>query len=247
MSRVQGKVAIVTGAGQGLGAEIARTLARNGAKVLLCDINVDACELVAAEIGEDAGACRLDVTDAAQWANAVKTCVETLGAPSILVNNAAIILRALFEDATEAEFDKTMAVNVKGSFLGMKAVIEPMKNNGGGSIINISSGNGFMAMPETTTYVASKFAVRGLTRSGALELAKYGIRVNAVCPGFIRTSMTNLEDESLARKVAPLQRIAEPQEIAGMVLFLASDRSSYATGADFVVDGGVLSGFTAYE
>jgi 3alpha(or 20beta)-hydroxysteroid dehydrogenase len=245
MSQVSGKVAIVTGAGQGLGAVIARTLASNGAKVLLCDINIDACERVAAEIGKDAGACPLDVTDATQWANAVKTCEEAFGAPSVLVNNAGIILRALFDESTEDEFDETMAVNVKGSFLGMKAVIEPMKNNGGGSIINISSGNGFMAMPETTTYVASKFAVRGLTRSGALELAKYGIRVNAVCPGFVRTSMTSVEDESFARKVAPLQRIAEPQELAAMVLFLASDQSSYATGADFVVDGGALSGFTA--
>jgi 3alpha(or 20beta)-hydroxysteroid dehydrogenase len=247
MSLLTGKVAIVTGAGQGLGAVIAHTLASNGAKVLLCDINVDSCKRVAAKIGEAAAACRLDVTDSAHWANAVKTCEATFGAPSVLVNNAAIIFRALLEDATENEFDKTMAVNVKGSFLGMKAVIAPMKKNGGGSIVNISSGNGFMAMPETTTYVASKFAVRGLTRNGALELAKYGIRVNDVCPGFIRTSMTSAEDESLGRKIAPLQRIAEPDEIAAMVLFLASDQSSYATGADFVIDGGVLSGFTAYE
>lgn len=247
MSQLAGKAAIVTGAGQGLGADIARTLAENGARVLLCDINLEGCKKVAAEIGEGTATCQLNVTDAAQWETAVNVCEETLGTPSILVNNAGIAPHASIEDTSEKLFDDVMAVNVKGCFLGMQAVAEPMKRNGGGSIINISSGNGFVATYNISAYTTSKFAVRGLTRSGAFEWGKHGIRVNAVCPGMMKTAQPLPEEIECCRRITPLQRAGDPKEIANAVLFLASDQASYVNGADIVVDGGTLSGLITIE
>ena len=242
MTLVEGKIAIVTGAGQGLGAESARTLARHGARVLLCDINAETCRAVAAEIGSAADAFELDVTDEDQWATAVRYCQDTFGPVDILVNNAGIARFSPLESTSLEMFEQTMAVNTTGVFLGMRAVFEPMRRNGGGSIVNISSANGFIASDDVGAYVTSKFAVRGLTRSAAFEWGRYGIRANSVCPGMINTAMMIEEEEAYTHKITTLERVGQPHEIANTVLFLASDQSSYATGADFVIDGGIMAG-----
>ena len=242
MTQLEGKIAIVSGAGQGLGAAAARTLAGHGARVLVCDVNPETCREVAADIGSAAAAFELDVTDEAQWAAAVQFCQDTFGPVDVLVNNAGIAQVSPLESTSLELFEATMAVNTTGVFLGMRAVFETMRRNGGGSIVNISSGNGFIASDNVGAYVTSKFAVRGLTRSGAFEWGRHGIRVNSVCPGMIRTAMVPEEEQAHTRKITTLGRIGRPEEIANTVLFLASEGSSYATGADFVVDGGILAG-----
>ena len=247
MTQMDGKIAIVTGAGQGLGAESARTLARHGASVLVCDINPETCAAVAAEIGPAAAAFELDVTDEDQWADAVRYCEDTFGPPNVLVNNAGIARFAPLESTSLELYEQTMAVNTTGVFLGMRAVFEPMRRNGGGSIVNISSANGFIASDEVGAYVTSKFAVRGLTRSAAFEWGRHGIRVNSVCPGMIDTAMMIEEEASYTHKITTLERVGRPHEIANTVLFLASDQSSYATGADFLIDGGVMAGVRVRE
>ena len=247
MTEMDGKIAIVTGAGQGLGAESARTLARHGASVLVCDINPETCRAVAAEIGPVAAAFELDVTDEGQWADAVRYCEDTFGPPNVLVNNAGIARFAPFESTSLELYEQTMAVNTTGVFLGMRAVFEPMRRIGGGSIVNISSANGFIASDEVGAYVTSKFAVRGLTRSAAFEWGRYGIRVNSVCPGMIDTAMMIEEEAAYTHKITTLERVGRPHEIANTVLFLASDQSSYATGADFLIDGGITAGVRVRE
>ncbi len=247
MTQVEGKIAIVTGAGQGLGAESARTLARYGARVLLCDINAEACRAVAAEIGSAAAAFALDVTDEDRWAAAVQHCEDTFGPPDILVNNAGIARFSPLESTSLELYEQTMAVNATGVFLGMRAVFESMRRNGGGSIINISSANGFIASDEAGAYVTSKFAVRGLTRSAAFEWGRHRIRVNSVCPGMIDTPMMIEEEAAYTDKITTLERIGQPHEIANAVLFLASDQSSYATGTDLLIDGGVMAGVRVRE
>ena len=242
MTQLEGKIAIVTGAGQGMGAETARTLTRHGARVLLCDINPETCGAVAAEIGAAAAPCELDVTNEDQWADAVRCCEDTFGPPDVLVNNAGIIRFSPLESTPLELYEQTMAVNTTGVFLGMRAVFEPMRRNGGGSIVNIASANGFIASDEVGAYVTSKFAVRGLTRSGAFEWGKYGIRVNSICPGMTNTPMMIEEEAAYTRNITTLGRIGQPHEIANTVLFLASDQSSYATGADFLIDGGIMAG-----
>lgn len=247
MTRIDAKIAIVTGAGQGLGAESARTLARHGARVLVCDINPGTCRAVAAEIGGAAAPFELDVTDEDQWAEAVQCCEDKFGPPNVLVNNAGIARFSPLESTSLELYEQTMAVNTTGVFLGMRAVFEPMRRNGGGSIVNIASANGFIASDEVGAYVTSKFAVRGLTRSAAFEWGRHGIRVNSICPGMIKTSMMIEEEEAYTHRITTLGRIGQPHEIANTVLFLASDQSSYATGADFLIDGGVLAGVRVRE
>ena len=242
MTQLEGKIAIVTGAGQGMGAETARTLTRHGARVLLCDINPETCGAVAAEIGAAAAPFELDVTNEDQWADAVRCCEDTFGPPDILVNNAGIIRFSPLESTSLELYEQTMAINTTGVFLGMRAVFEPMKRNGGGSIVNIASANGFIASDEVGAYVTSKFAVRGLTRSGAFEWGRHGIRVNSICPGMTNTPMMIEEEAAHTRNITTLGRIGQPHEIANTVLFLASDQSSYATGADFLIDGGIMAG-----
>ena len=242
MTQLEGKIAIVTGAGQGMGAETARTLTRHGARVLLCDINPETCGAVAAEIGAAAAPFELDVTSEDQWADAVRCCEDTFGPPDILVNNAGVIRFSPLESTSLELYEQTMAINTTGVFLGMRAVFEPMKRNGGGSIVNIASANGFIASDEVGAYVTSKFAVRGLTRSGAFEWGRHGIRVNSICPGMTNTPMMIEEEAAHTRNITTLGRIGQPHEIANTVLFLASDQSSYATGADFLIDGGIMAG-----
>jgi 3alpha(or 20beta)-hydroxysteroid dehydrogenase len=242
-----GKTVLITGAARGQGAAEARHLASLGAKVALADV-LDDVHAIAAEIGDNALALRLDVADENQWTAAVDAVVERFGSLNVLVNNAGVTALGCIADVTVAEFNRAVGVNMLGVFLGMRSVIAPMTRAGGGSIINISSVAGLVGISSNAVYSATKFAVRGLTKSGAIELAPHGIRVKSVFPGFVDTPMLQLpEIESIGAgaellKKVPLARIADAHEVAQMIGFLASDHSAYCTGAEFVVDGGFTAG-----
>jgi 3alpha(or 20beta)-hydroxysteroid dehydrogenase len=251
MGRLDGKVALVTGGARGMGAAHVRMLAAEGAKVVFGDVRDRDAATVAGEIGEHA--CRYihqDVTSEADWQAAVTLATDSFGGLDVLVNNAGILKFASLADMEVQEFRTIMDVNATGCWLGMKSVIGPMRRAGGGSIINISSIEGFCGAARLSAYSASKFAIRGMTKAAAVELGKYGIRVNSVHPGAVLTPMVleaadSYDDPGAAEafmKAMPLGRFADPAEVSRMVLYLASDESSYSTGAEFVVDGGILAG-----
>jgi 3alpha(or 20beta)-hydroxysteroid dehydrogenase len=236
-------VALITGAARGQGAEEARLFAEEGAKVVLTDVIDDEGRRVA----EDCGGIylSLDVSSETAWTAAVRLVEERFGALHILVNNAAILRRAPIEDCTLEDYEGVIAVNQTGVFLGMKASVRLMKRTGG-SIVNISSTAGIRGPANNIAYVASKFAIRGMTKVAANEFAQYGIRVNSVHPGLIETPMIDpFFDEKAIETFAARQlinRLGTSREVAEMVLFLASDASSYSTGAEFICDGGVTTG-----
>ena len=239
MGRVDGKVALISGAARGMGAAHARVLASEGAKVVLGDVLDDEGAAVAAELGGAARYVHLDVTDPDDWSAAVETALTTFGTLNVLVNNAGIVYRRTLKNLERERWQRVLDVNLTGTLLGIQSVIEPMTAAGGGSIINMSSIQGMRGTPGNHGYVASKWAIRGLTKSAALELAPNNIRVNSLHPGMIRTPMTAHMPEDLVS--SPLGRIGEPAEVSTFVLFLASDESSFATGAEFVMDGGLIS------
>lgn len=234
--RVDGKVAVVTGGAQGMGAAHARLLAEHGARVVIADLSDDAGLALAAELGENALFVHLDVTNVEHWDALVGRVNAKFGPIGVLINNAGILLLHTVETATLAEYRKVIDVNQVGSFLGMQAVLPDMKELGGGSIVNISSTAGTVGFTDNFAYTASKWAVRGMTKAAALDLAGYGIRVNAILPGEVNTRM--IADLRLSTDTTPLGRFADPREIAYLALYLASDESGYTTGADFVIDGG---------
>lgn len=222
-----------------MGAAHARMLVAEGAKVVIGDILDEQGEALAAELGDAARYVHLDVTDADQWAAAVATAAEQFGLLNVLVNNAGITALGKIGEFDMAKWQKCIDVNLTGTFLGMQAVVAPMRAAGGGSIINISSIEGMRGATLLHPYVASKWAVRGLTKSAAIDLGKDKIRVNSVLPGFIRTPMTKYFPDDMM--TAPLGRPGQPDEVATFVVFLASDESSFATGSEFVVDGGLTT------
>jgi 3alpha(or 20beta)-hydroxysteroid dehydrogenase len=234
--RVEGKVAVVTGGAQGMGAAHVRLLAEHGARVVIADVSDDAGSQLAAELGDDAVFVHLDVTDPEQWNALVRKTNATLGPIDVLINNAGILVLHTVETATVAEYRKVIDVNQVGTFLGMQAVIPGMKQRGGGSIVNISSTAGAVGFADNFAYTASKWAVRGMTKAAALDLAGSGIRVNAILPGEVNTPM--IADLGLSTDPTPLGRFGDPREIAYLALYLASDESGYTTGADHVIDGG---------
>ena len=247
VGRLDGKVAVISGAARGMGAAHARRVVAEGAKVVLGDIIEDAGKVLADELGDAAVFVRLDVTSADDWAAAVRTAEETWGPVDVLVNNAGIALMESFEDSTEASFRHVLDVNLIGQYLGIKAVLPGMKAMGRGSIVNISSIAGEIGFAGSSAYCTSKFGVRGLTHALAKELAPLGIRVNSVHPGVILTPM--IEDvatkapgmvEQLTAAI-PLGRAAESEEITTVVLFLASDESSFVVGSEIVADGGQIA------
>jgi 3alpha(or 20beta)-hydroxysteroid dehydrogenase len=244
MGRLEGKVALVTGAARGQGEAELRLFAAEGAKVVAADVRVEEGERLAAELGDDVLFVRLDVADEAAWAAAVAATLERFGTLNVLVNNAGIGHTAPFEQHTLADYERVIAVNQTGVFLGMRSVIGPMRDAGGGSIVNISSGAGLRATKYMVAYAASKYAVTGMTAAGALELARHGIRVNSIHPGVVDTPMLgeffDAADNALVR-ATPMRRMARPEEIANVALFLASDESSYMTGAHVPVDGGITA------
>ena len=233
-----------------MGAAEARMFAREGARVVIGDLLDTEGRQVEAEINEAGGECifvHLDVTRESEWQQAVETAVNWFGKLDVLVNNAGIFLRAMVEDVSAGDWDRVMAVNAKGVFLGTKAAIPEMRKAGGGSIINISSVSGMVGDGTyNAAYNASKGAVRIFTKSAAIQYAKEGIRVNSVHPGTIDTPMaserlTNPELQRQAEARTPLGRTAHPDEVAYGVLFLSSDESSFMTGSELVIDGGEMA------
>lgn len=247
MGRLEGKVAIITGAARGMGAAHARMFAAQGARVVMTDLSEDAGKALAAQIGGQCLFLKHDVTKLEEWSGIVEAAKEAFGGIDILVNNAGILgAMANTEELGEADYLKVCAVNQHSVFYGMKAVLPAMVERGGGSIVNISSIAGIAAnygFP-SLAYVASKFAVRGMTKATAIEYGKHNIRVNSVHPGFIMTPMmveaTNEEGGDALAEI-PLGRIAEPEEVSNLVLFLASDEASYITGSEHIVDAGMLA------
>lgn len=240
MVRLAGKVALISGAAQGMGAAHARLMVREGARVVLGDILDAQGEAIAKELGDSARYIHLDVTNDMDWEQAVAVAVEDFGGLDVLVNNAGIAEFVSLEDTTMELWDRTLAINLTGAFLGIQASLPALRRSAHGSIINISSIAGVVGFEGLGVYNASKFALRGLTKSVALDLAVDGIRVNSVHPGAVRTPMT--EGLSLTPSNTAMHRIAEPEEVSNMVLFLASDESSYCTGAEYLVDGGEAAG-----
>lgn len=238
--RLAGKVALVSGGARGMGASHVRALVAEGAKVLFGDILDHEGELVAKEIGDSGRYIHLDVTQAEHWERAVAIALTEFGGADILVNNAGILNIGTIEDYEISEWHRILDINVTGVFLGIRAVVKPMKAAGRGSIINISSIEGMAGTVASHGYTASKFAVRGLTKSTALELGPSGIRVNSIHPGLIKTPMTEWIPEDIFQTA--LGRAAEPQEVSNLVVYLASDESSYSTGSEFVVDGVCVAG-----
>ncbi|MFG2140021.1 glucose 1-dehydrogenase [Streptomyces sp. NPDC048650] len=243
--RLDGKVAVVTGAGRGQGAAEARLFAEAGARVVLTDVREEEGRAVADGLGEAAVFVRHDVTDAEGWAAVAGTALSSFGRLDILVNNAALWHTAPVDTETAANFELLFRVNLLGPFLGVQAVVPALRRAGGGSIVNISSTAGFKGLPQHAAYGASKFGLRGLTRSAAIDLAGDRIRVNSVHPGMIDTPMVagalGPERGEQEYPRAPLRRIGRPEEVAELVRFLASDASAYITGAEFAVDGGLTT------
>jgi 3alpha(or 20beta)-hydroxysteroid dehydrogenase len=241
--RLDGKVAIITGAARGQGAVEARVFVDEGAKVVVADVLDAEGEAVAKELGDDARFVHLDVSQPDQWQAAVSNAEEAFGKVDVLVNNAGILHFSAIENMTVDDYMRVVSVNQLGTFLGIQSAIAPMRRAGGGSIVNISSIEGILAMGGTVAYASTKFAIRGMTKVAALELGRDGIRVNSVHPGTIRTPMTDpLGDITPIGKIIPLRRVGESEDVASVVLFLASDDAGYCSGAEFVVDGGVLAG-----
>jgi 3alpha(or 20beta)-hydroxysteroid dehydrogenase len=246
MGRLDGKVAIITGAARGQGEAEARRFVAEGAKVLLTDVLDEEGEEVAADLGDAAAYRHLDVTSEDDWLAAVADAEARSGLVTVLVNNAGILDFGEIEKQDVERFRKVLDVNLTGTMLGMKSVIPSMKRAGGGSIINISSNSGIWGIPMAGAYSASKWAVRGLSKTGALELGKHGIRVNSVHPGGVDTPMVAGPGQDPNRspwaKKLPLGRFGRPEEIAAVVTFLASDEAAYVTGAEWSVDGGATAG-----
>lgn len=246
MSRLAGKTAIITGAARGMGAVTARLFVEHGANVVIGDILEEEGQALAQELGDKARFVRLDVCNESDWQAAVAEA-ESMGPLNVLVNNAGILVfKPIAEQSTE-EYIKVLNTNLVGCYNGIRAVIEPMKRAGQGSIVNISSIDGLQAKNALSAYASSKWGMRGLSKAAALELGHHNIRVNTVHPGGIHTAMGNqdqITDDSMNvfYKNHALPRVGMPIEVARMSLFLASDDSSYSTSAEFIVDGGWSGG-----
>ncbi|WP_433253729.1 glucose 1-dehydrogenase [Streptosporangium sp. CA-135522] len=246
MGLLDGKVALITGGARGMGEAHVRLFLEEGARVVFGDVLDDEGKALAEATG--AVFVHQDVTGPEDWRRAVNTTVETYGKLDVLVNNAGILKFRRIADMTLDEYDRVLDVNLKGTWLGVKSVIEPMKAAGRGSIVNISSVEGFIGAEGLSAYAASKFGVRGVTKAAARELARFKIRVNSVHPGAINTSMAvdpeiaaEVDGEAFLKSMV-IKRFAKPVEVSHVVAFLASDRASYCTGSEFTVDGGMLTG-----
>jgi len=255
MARLEGKVAIITGSARGTGATTARRFVEEGARVVIADVNIEGGQATADKLGDSARFVETDVTSEDSWARCVAEAEACYGRLDVLVNNAAILHLASVEDTTAADFERLLRVNTIGPFQGIRAAVEPMKRAGGGSIVNLSSIDGLAAKNGVVAYATSKWGVRGLTKVAAVELGKYGIRVNVVCPeaGSLDMLKPYLPPGIDAEKIdAGAHRLLAYQgdrknadrleDVANMVLFLASDESRSCTGADFAVDSGYTMG-----
>jgi 3alpha(or 20beta)-hydroxysteroid dehydrogenase len=249
MPRLDGKVALITGAARGQGAAEARLFVAEGARVVIGDILDDQAKGLAAELGEAATSVHLDVTSEADWVAAVDHARRGLGGLHVLVCNAGISpMPAPITETSLDEYRRVIDVNQVGTFLGLRTAVPLLIRSGGGSIVTVASVGGVQGVAGLAPYTSSKWAVRGLTKVAALELAGHGIRVNAVVPGSIDTAMMqpgfwgDLDLRPIMAKTSPMGRVGRPDEVAELVCWLASDASSYCTGADFTIDGGYLAG-----
>jgi 3alpha(or 20beta)-hydroxysteroid dehydrogenase len=249
MGRLEGKVALITGAARGQGEAAARLFTAEGAKVVLGDVLDDAGKAVAASLGDAAIYLHHDVSQEDSWASFVATASESFGRIDVLLNNAGIIHVAPVAQITLENYMRVVHVNQVGCLLGMRSVIPAMAQAGGGSIINVSSTSGMEGAMGLVAYVSTKWAIRGMTKTAALELGRVGIRVNSLHPGGVDTpmgdgSMEDFKDVDTQGffDTLPIARIGRPEEMAQLALFLASDESSYCTGAEFIADGGMLAG-----
>jgi len=247
--RVAGKVALISGGARGIGAATAQLLAREGAAVVIGDVLEKEGQETEARIAEAGGRAlfvRMDVTSEEDWRNAVQATVAAYGKLDILVNDAGISIRTMVEETSAESWDRMLAVNAKGVFLGTRAAIPEMRKAGGGSIINVSSIMGIVGSPSSAAYTAAKGAVRLLAKATAIQYAGEGIRANSVHPGFVDSPMTEQHHavpEVRASRLAqtPLGRLGVPEDIARGILFLASDESSFVTGSELVIDGGMTA------
>ena len=249
--RLKGRVALITGAARGQGEAEARLFAAEGAQVVLCDVLDETGCKVADQIGDAASYRHLDVTSEDDWRRVVTETIGQHGKIDVLVNNAGIVRFSRLTETTLDDYQRVISVNQVGVFLGLREVGREMINRGNGSIVNISSVDGLVGMAGGSGYVSSKFAVRGLTKTAAIEFGPYGVRVNSIHPGGVDTPMVKADDINpgaldIFRRV-PLRRIGQPEEIAKLALFLASDDSSYSTGSEFIADGGLLAGLPGGE
>jgi 3alpha(or 20beta)-hydroxysteroid dehydrogenase len=242
--RLEGKVALVTGGSRGTGEATARRFVAEGASVVLADVLDEAGRKVAAELGDRALYVHLDVTSESEWAACLEQTLARFGKLDVLVNNAAVLHIAPLEETKLADWDRLVRVNQTGPFLGIKTVAKAMREGGGGSIVNVSSIDGLEGMSYVSAYASTKWALRGLAKCAALELGPDGIRVNTVCPAGGSDEMAapwrppGSKDTSGYMDKRPIPRRGTVEEIAAMILFLASDESSFCTGGDFPVDGG---------
>jgi 3alpha(or 20beta)-hydroxysteroid dehydrogenase len=240
--RLAGKVALITGAARGQGAAEARLFVAEGATVVVTDVLDDDGAALVADIGEGAHYRHLDVTQEPEWQAAIDHIRATFGRLDVLVNNAGIGIPGTIIDTPLADYRRVIEINQVGTFLGMHVGAPLLCDSGGGSIINVSSMMGFVGGPARVAYTASKFAIRGMTKVGAIELGPMGIRVNSIHPGAIETDFIRAETRHLLPvDKLPLQRIGTPDDVAKLALFLASDDAAYSTGSEFIVDGGWLS------
>ncbi|TXL60755.1 SDR family NAD(P)-dependent oxidoreductase [Aeromicrobium terrae] len=251
MSRLKDKRAVITGGAQGQGEAIARAFVGEGARVIIADVADDAGETLAKELGDAATFTHLDVSDPASWDALMAHAEEDLGGGvDVLVNNAGILRFGEVDTMPLEDFNLVIDVNLRGCFLGMRAVAPVMKANRRGSIINCSSVEGLAGMASLAAYTASKFAIRGMTKAAAVELGAHNVRVNSVHPGMINTPMTQVHGGDAAMEYGatrvPLERVGTPEDIAPLYVYLASDESSYTTGGEFAVDGGVTATHSFY-
>ncbi len=256
MGRLDGKVAIITGAAQGTGAALARRFAAEGARLVLGDVKGDAGREVARSLGDQARFVDLDVRDEASWAEAVRVAVDTFGGVDVLVNNAAVLLLSAIDTTTRADYLRLVEVNQLGPYLGIQAVLDPMRAGGGGSIVNIASTDGLKGMNGVSAYASTKWAVRGITKAAAVELGRHRIRVNAVCPEAGNPNMSaefipgspDLSEvphqmmQEILRAPEDSLPTSRIDDVVSMALFLASDEAMSCTGGDFVVDAGLTAG-----
>lgn len=245
MARFDGRVALITGGASGIGKATAKRIAADGGSVVIADLQDEAGNAVVEEIEKSGGKAtyvHLNVTDEEGWANAVASTLEAFGRLDILVNNAGIGDTEPLEVTTVDTWNRVVAVTQTSVFLGMKAAAEALKNSGQGSVVNISSMYGIVGSGVSPAYHAAKGAVRLLTKTTALGWAKEGVRVNSVHPGYIDTPILGDTDRNMLIGATPMGRLGQPEEIAAMIAFLASDDASFATGAEFVIDGGYTAG-----
>lgn len=245
--KLDGKIAMVTGAARGMGAATARLFVQQGAKVIAADVLEREGEALAAELGPSCAFLKLDVSDEAGWNAAVKFALQRWGRIDVLVNNAGVLLFKDILETSRADFERLLSINLVGCFSGIKAVAPVMIEAGGGAIVNISSIDGMKAINGASAYVTSKWGMRGLTKAAAMDLGHRGIRVNSIHPGGIDTPMVNPTGRSRAEFDSiyvdiPMQRSGTADEVAKAALYLASDDSSYCCGTEIVVDGGAIVG-----